>query len=204
MTQTSEEDGGEARSAGRTRRGGCGKGRPGPRPAAQRGPSPPDASWPGLWSDPQHPQHDGHHDSQSLRAALGSWKPPGRTKGRGRPVFARCLPRLPCPWSPARERRSCARPWQTQGTSRGLALLVRGSLLACGSLGRCGQGPSVGCSWDTRLPAGLAAGEEPDRDTGLLFTRGATGAGEDSTGASVTAPATQTPGPGSGDAEGRA
>ena len=130
--------------------------------------------------------------------------PPGRTKGRGRPVFARCLPRLPCPWSPARERRSCARPWQTQGTSRGLALLVRGSLLACGSLGRCGQGPSVGCSWDTRLPAGLAAGEEPDRDTGLLFTRGATGAGEDSTGASVTALATQTPGPGSGDAEGRA
>ena len=60
-----------------------GKWCPGPRPAAQRGPSPPDASWPGLWSDPQHPQYDGHHDSRSLRAALGSWKPPRQDEEPG-------------------------------------------------------------------------------------------------------------------------
>ena len=70
---------------GKTRRGGRGKGSPGPGQLLRGGPGPPDASRLGLWSDPRSPQRDGHCDSRSPRAALGSWSLPGRTKSGGQP-----------------------------------------------------------------------------------------------------------------------
>lgn len=133
---------------------------------------------PAVW--PPAPQLGGHRGRWSLRAALGSWKPPAGWRASIGPVFARRLQRLPCPWSPASERHSCGRRRQTPCVSGGLALLARGSLLACGSLGRCGR-TQCRMLLGTCLPAKLAAGQEPDRDAGVPLTRGATGAGEDST-----------------------
>lgn len=169
-----------ARAAGRARRAGRGKA---PRAQARcsRGTQP---SWrllPGLWSDPQRPQLGGHRDSWSLRAALGSWKSPRQDE---EPVSALSLhdvrsaylaPGIP----PVRGTAAVAadRPSVSPG---GLLCLSEDP---CSPVGASAGvvGPSVGCSWDTCLPAKLAAGQEPDRDAGVPLTRGATGAGEDST-----------------------
>lgn len=182
-TQTSEEDGREEPDQ-QEGRGELGVGRRhGPRLAAQGGPSPPGASCPGLWSDPQDPQLGGHRDSWSLRAALGSWKSPRQDE---EPVSALSshdvrsaylAPGIP----PARGTAAVTadRPSVSPG---GLLCLSEDP---CSPVGASAGvvGPSVGCSWDRCLPARLAAGQEPDRDAGVPFTRGATGAGEDSTGA---------------------
>lgn len=84
VIQTSEEDGrGEQDKREKQGEADVGKGAPGPGQLLRGGPSPPNASWLGLWSDPRNPQRDGHRDSWSLRAALGSCKPPRQDEERG-------------------------------------------------------------------------------------------------------------------------